>query len=190
MTQAARMDLESVNGVSLSSRFGQREMILEKQSRVSTKTSLRKLHLVIDFSQIMLDPDFIPNTVFMVLGKCIEFVQEFFELNPLSNIALSILKDKKCVLICPFKNGPSEIVKILTRLREKNRLGEDVYTEEHKDSEGAHTADIPSGKLEISRNNLDGEYDDCYLGTHERSTLVLCQRSSSNHRQQQHKGYK
>jgi Ssl1-like len=176
------MDLESVNGIPVSSTRETREMILRKHQRASMKTSLRKLHLVIDFSQIMLDPDFLPNTIFMVLGKCIEFVQEFFELNPLSNIALSILKDKKCMLLCPFKNGPSEIIKILTRLREKNRLGEDVYTEEHKDSEGAHTADIPSGRFLVNRYNFYGKHDDCYMGVDERSAPLFCSRSLGTHR--------
>lgn len=167
MSKPNQMDLESVAGVAVTTTLGQRELILQKHIKASMKTSLRKLHLVIDFSQIMLDPDFLPNTIFMVLGKCIDFVQEFFELNPLSNIALSILKDKKCILLCPFKNGPAEIVRILTRLREKNRLGEDVYTEEHKDTEGAHTADIPSGRFGLNRDYFDGEHDDRYVGTHE-----------------------
>ena len=59
---------------------------------------------------MMLEKDYNPNIVYVVLTRCIYFVQEFFELNPLSNIALSLMKDKKCIPVCGFKNSSTELV--------------------------------------------------------------------------------
>ena len=68
------MDIEATQTNTL-----KRDSILEKaRLSYSKKTSLRKLNLVIDFTQHMLEKDFIPNTMYMVLTKAIEFVEEFF----------------------------------------------------------------------------------------------------------------
>ena len=124
-----------------------RDTILEKAQVSSKKTSLRKLHLVLDFTQHMLEKDFNPNTLHMVLSKSIEFVEEFFELNPLSNIALSLIKDRKCLLQSTFKNNPSEIISILEHLKKKNNVSEETFLEDlNKDSEVVSTHDIPSGR--------------------------------------------
>lgn len=131
-----------------------RDSIVEKAQLNSKKTSLRKLHLVIDFTQQMLEKDFNPNTLYMVLSKAIEFVEEFFELNPLSNMALSLIKDRKCVLQSNFKNSPSEIISILEHLKKKNSVNEETFFEDfNKDSEVVSTIDIPSGiQPEFIRN--------------------------------------
>lgn len=124
-----------------------RESIIEKAKLASKKTSLRKLHLVVDFTQQMLEKDFIPNTLYMVLSKAIEFVEEFFELNPLSNIALSLVKDRKCLLQCGFKNSPSELISIMEHLKKKNSVNEETFLEDlNKDAEALSTHDIPSGR--------------------------------------------
>lgn len=127
-----------------------RDSIIEKAKISSKKTSLRKLHLVIDFSQQMLEKDFIPNTLYMVLSKAIEFVEEFFELNPLSNLALSLIKDRKCLLQSNFKNNPSELISIMENLKKKNSTNEETFLEDlNKDSEALSTHDIPSGTVSM-----------------------------------------
>lgn len=129
-----------------------RALVFDKYKENCKKTSLRKLHLVLDFTQIMLEKDFIPNTIYMVLSKAIDFVEEFFELNPLSNLALSLAKDRKCLLQTTFKNGPVELVAILEHLRKKNSISEEKFFEElNKDSEIVSTVDIPSGTLWIKK---------------------------------------
>lgn len=141
------MDIEVGQPTKLSFRDG----LVEKYRENSKKTSLRKLHLVIDFSQVMLDKDFNPNIIYMVLTKAIEFVTEFFELNPLSNIALSMMKDRKCNLLCDFENNPNELVRILDNLRKKNSISEDKFFEDlNKDSDtNVATTDIPSGTISM-----------------------------------------
>ena len=125
-----------------------RNSIIEKANLSNKKTSLRKLHLVVDFTQHMLEKDFTPNTVHMVLSKTVEFVEEFFELNPLSNIALSLIKDRKCVLQSTFKNNPNELISIMEQLKKKNSMIEETFLEDlNKDSEAVSTCDIPSGSL-------------------------------------------
>lgn len=133
---------------------------LEKSPKeTANKTSLRKMHLVIDFSQIMLEKDFFPNTIHMVLSKTTDFIQEFFELNPLSNMALSIMKDKKCVLLSNFKNNPSELLQIVENLRKKNSIAEEKFFEElNKDSEVAGKEDIPSGTISLE-NTLKATWE-------------------------------
>lgn len=144
-----------------------RDSIMEKYNVNYKKTSLRKLHLVIDFSKNTLDKDFQPNIIYMVLSKAIDFVQEFFELNPLSNIALSILKDKKCILLANLKNNPAEIVSVLENLRKKNSLSEDnLFEEFNKDPDAGTAADVPSGNTILLRRDIDGECFEGNLGAH------------------------
>lgn len=116
-----------------------------------TKTSLRKLHLVIEFSQIMLERDYPPNTIHNVLSKCIGFVEEFFELNPMSNIAVSLLKDRKCHLLINFTNNPKDITCEFERLMKKNSVGDDKFAEDfNKDADASGSQDIPSGVISVA----------------------------------------
>lgn len=138
------MDIENSNTQATTFR---RDLVLEKYRENSKKTSLRKLHLVLDFTQNMMEKDFNPNTIYVVLSKAIDFVEEFFELNPLSNIALSLAKDRKCILQTSFKNSPTELVALMEHLRKKNSVSEDKFFEElNKDSDVVSTVDIPSGR--------------------------------------------
>lgn len=137
------MDIENTNTQIITFR---RDQVLEKYRENSKKTSLRKLHLVLDFTQNMMEKDFNPNTIYVVLTRAIEFIEEFFELNPLSNVALSLAKDRKCILQTAFKNSPTELVALMEHLRKKNSVSEDKFFEElNKDSDVVSTVDIPSG---------------------------------------------
>lgn len=121
----------------------------EERVQRPKKTSLRKLHLIIDFSQVMLEKDFPPSLIHAVLVRAIEFVQEFLELNPLSNIALSFLRDRKCDLLCNFKSSPNEIIEILEKYLKKNSISEDKFIEDvGKENEKVNITDIPNGKAE------------------------------------------
>lgn len=152
------MDIEQSN-------LERRDEVLEKHKASHNKTSLRKLHLVLDYSKNMLDRDFLPTVVYMVLSKAIDFVQEFFELNPLSNLAISTMRDRKCNLVVNFKNNPTDLVAALENLRKKNNLGEDnLFEEFNKDPDADASLDVPLGSPRLSRRGVAGERAKGQLG--------------------------
>jgi hypothetical protein len=169
------------------SNLEKRDEMIEKYKANHNKTSLRKVHLVLDYSKNMLDRDFLPNTIYMVLTKAIEYVQEFFELNPLSNLAISTMRDRKCNLVVNFKNNPTDLVAALENLRKKNNLGEEnLFEEFNKDPDADASLDIPLGMPRLSRRDLDRELPEGDLGVDGRPATLLHEGSADDSRVFEH----
>lgn len=80
---------------------------------------IRHLFLIIDLSESMLDRDMRPSRLELTLKYAQEFVTEFFDQNPISQLGIIVTRDGMAERISPLGGNPVEHLKAL---QNKKRL--------------------------------------------------------------------
>lgn len=86
----------------------------EKRARLMKDTTplqrgiIRHLVLVLDLSFAMLEKDFLPSKHELTMAYAREFVREYFEQNPISQLAIIGMRDGIAVRICDMSGNPTE----------------------------------------------------------------------------------
>jgi len=63
---------------------------------------MRYLYICVDFSAAMLTQEYSPTRVQATMAMVLKFVHKYFEQNPLSQLGIIMIRDKKAEKLCPF----------------------------------------------------------------------------------------
>nr|CAG4651814.1 EOG090X05VA [Triops cancriformis] len=85
---------------------------------------MRHLFLIVDFSESMLLQDFKPTRQRCVLKLLEEFVQEFFDQNPVSQMSILITRNKRAEKVSELAGNPRKHILALQKLRDTPCSGE------------------------------------------------------------------
>lgn len=77
---------------------------------------IRTVVLVLDCSQVMREKDFRPNRHSLTVKYAVEFVHDFFEENPISQLAVVAMRNGLAHCVSPMSGNPSEHVDALHTL--------------------------------------------------------------------------
>jgi transcription initiation factor TFIIH subunit 2 len=80
---------------------------------------IRHLMLVLDMSSAMAEKDLLPNRYLLTLNYSVDFVREFFEQNPISQLGIVGMRDGIAVRISDMGGNPTEHIENLRRWAEK-----------------------------------------------------------------------
>jgi len=84
---------------------------------------IRNLVLILDLSQFMTDKDLRPNRYQLTLRYASEFVTEYFEQNPISQLSVVGMRDGLAARISGMGGSPSEHIKAIDALRSQEPKG-------------------------------------------------------------------
>ncbi|GLB01767.1 hypothetical protein AtubIFM57258_000177 [Aspergillus tubingensis] len=84
---------------------------------------IRHLILIIDLSQSMTEKDLRPTRYLLSLRYAQEFVREFFEQNPISQLGVLGLKDGLAVRVSDMSGNPTEHISAIQSLRDQDPKG-------------------------------------------------------------------
>jgi transcription initiation factor TFIIH subunit 2 len=84
---------------------------------------IRHLILVLDLSSAMAEKDLRPNRYLLTLRYAQEFVTEFFEQNPISQLGVLGMRDGIAVRISDMTGNPTDHIKAVQKLRESDPKG-------------------------------------------------------------------
>ncbi|KAK1832161.1 putative tfiih basal transcription factor complex p47 subunit protein [Podospora conica] len=102
----------------------------EKRRRLLRDTTalqrgiIRHLMLVLDMSFAMADKDLLPNRYNVTLNYAIDFVREYFEQNPISQMGIIAMRDGVAIRVSDMSGNPTDHIDNLRRsLEEQEPLG-------------------------------------------------------------------
>lgn len=84
---------------------------------------IRNVILILDFSSAMLEKDLRPNRYRLMLSYAIDFVSEFFDQNPISQLGIIGMKDGLAVLISELDSNPQHHLQALQDLKKQEPQG-------------------------------------------------------------------
>lgn len=84
---------------------------------------IRTLILTLDCSESMMEKDLRPNRHAMMIEYSIDFVHEFFDQNPISQLGIVTMRNGLGELISPVSGNPQEHVEALKSLRKQEPKG-------------------------------------------------------------------
>lgn len=85
---------------------------------------IRNFILVIDMSFAMLEKDLLPNRYQLTLNYAIEFVSEFYDQNPISQMGIIGMREGLAVLISDLSGSPHEHIAALNDFRKQEPKGD------------------------------------------------------------------
>ncbi|CCH60165.1 hypothetical protein TBLA_0C03620 [Henningerozyma blattae CBS 6284] len=105
--------------------------IIEQRKKRATKKIItpyqrgiiRTLVLVLDCSEIMLEKDLRPNRYSMSLQYAIDFVHEFFDQNPISQMGVIIMRNGLAHLVSQISGNPQDHIDSLKAMRKQEPKG-------------------------------------------------------------------
>jgi transcription initiation factor TFIIH subunit 2 len=99
---------------------------------------IRHLVLVLDLSEAMLEKDMRPNRFLVMLRTTVDFIRDFFEQNPISQLSVLGMYDGKCIRVSDLSGNPNDHITAIQRLRTGN--GKDDPPKEPKGSPSLQNA--------------------------------------------------
>ncbi|KAL9078325.1 MAG: hypothetical protein Q9157_002756 [Trypethelium eluteriae] len=112
ITKALERDLESL-----------KRARLKKNTTPTQRGIIRHLILVLDLSEAMAEKDFKPNRYTFVLRYILSYIREFFEQNPISQLALVGMKDGLAKPISELSGNPNLHLSAVRALMQKEGQG-------------------------------------------------------------------
>lgn len=84
---------------------------------------IRTLLLILDNTESMLEKDLRPNRYLMSLQYSIDFIHEFFDQNPISQLGIIIMRNGLAYLVSPISGNPQDHIDILKSMRKQESKG-------------------------------------------------------------------
>ncbi|KAF2454423.1 Ssl1-like-domain-containing protein, partial [Lineolata rhizophorae] len=78
---------------------------------------IRHVALVLDMSEAMLEKDMRPTRFAVMINYAIEYVREFFEQNPISQVSVMGMHDGICVRISELSGNPNDHIEAIQAIR-------------------------------------------------------------------------
>lgn len=85
---------------------------------------IRHLILIVDLSAAMTEKDLRPTRYLLTIRYCQDFVTEFFEQNPISQIGIIGMRDGLAVRVSDMSGNPSDHISNLQALRKEDPKGQ------------------------------------------------------------------
>lgn len=96
---------------------GRKRKRLRQDTQPFQRGIIRHLLLVLDLSESMLEKDFRPSRFHAVLMYAQQYVREFFEQNPISQLSVLAMHDGLCVRLSELSGNPNDHISMLQELR-------------------------------------------------------------------------
>ena len=101
---------------------GKRKRVLRDATPLQ-RGIIRHMVFVVDLSTAMMEKDFRPTRYLVTLRYAVEFIREFFEQNPISQVAMVGMRDGVAVRISEMSGNPVDHITALQRLRQDEPKG-------------------------------------------------------------------
>ncbi|ANZ73864.1 BA75_00821T0 [Komagataella pastoris] len=85
---------------------------------------IRSMVLVIDFSKVMSEKDLRPNRAALTISNAIEFVNNFFDQNPISQLGIVLMRNGIATLVSELSGNPNDHVEALRSIRRLEPTGD------------------------------------------------------------------
>lgn len=85
---------------------------------------IRTMVLVLDFSSVMREKDFRPNRATMMINYTIEFVSDFFDQNPISQLSIVIMRNGLAQAVTEVSGNPNDHIEALKKLKKVDPEGD------------------------------------------------------------------
>ncbi|KAI0464548.1 transcription initiation factor TFIIH subunit [Komagataella kurtzmanii] len=85
---------------------------------------IRSMVLVIDFSKVMSEKDLRPNRAALTISNAIEFVNNFFDQNPISQLGIVLMRNGIATLVSEVSGNPNDHVEALRSIRRLEPTGD------------------------------------------------------------------
>jgi transcription initiation factor TFIIH subunit 2 len=115
---------------------------LRKDTKPFQRGIIRHVVVVLDLSEAMLEKDMRPNRYISMINYAQDYVREFFEQNPISQMSILGMHDGVCIRVTELSGNPAEHVAAIQGLRSK---------EDGKEPKGAPSL---QNALELARATL------------------------------------
>ena len=93
---------------------------LRKDTKPFQRGIIRHVVLVLDLSEAMLEKDMRPNRFVPMINYSQDYVREFFEQNPISQMSVLGMHDGVCIRVSELSGNPAEHVAAIQGLRSKD----------------------------------------------------------------------
>lgn len=93
---------------------------LQRDTTPLQRGIIRHLVLVLDDSSAMMEKDLLPNRFRLTMSYAVEFVREYFEQNPISQMGIVMMRQGVANRVCPMTGNPAELIDGL-RAMEKDK---------------------------------------------------------------------
>lgn len=115
---------------------------LRKDTKPFQRGIIRHVVLILDLSEAMMEKDMRPNRYVAMINYTQDYIREFFEQNPISQMSVLGMHDGVCIRISELSGNPTEHVTAIQGLRSK---------EDGKEPKGAPSL---QNALELARATL------------------------------------
>jgi transcription initiation factor TFIIH subunit 2 len=115
---------------------------LRKDTKPFQRGIIRHVVLVLDLSEAMMEKDMRPNRFITMINYTQDYIREFFEQNPISQMSVLGMHDGVCIRVSELSGNPAEHVAAIQGLRSK---------EDGKEPKGAPSL---QNALELARATL------------------------------------
>lgn len=92
---------------------------LRKDTKPFQRGIIRHVVLVLDLSEAMMEKDMRPNRFYTMINYTQEYVREFFEQNPISQMSVLGMHDGICIRVSELSGNPAEHAAAIQGLRSK-----------------------------------------------------------------------
>ncbi|KAF1923770.1 TFIIH basal transcription factor complex p44 subunit [Didymella exigua CBS 183.55] len=92
---------------------------LRKDTKPFQRGIIRHVVLVLDLSEAMLEKDMRPNRFYTMINYTQDYVREFFEQNPISQMSVLGMHDGICIRVSELSGNPAEHAAAILGLRSK-----------------------------------------------------------------------
>lgn len=121
MIQASARDIDDafaqLKNEQVSNKDADRRLRLRQDTQPFQRGIIRHLVLILDLSEAMLDKDMRPNRYIVTLRHAQEYVREFFEQNPISQIRVLAMHDGVCIRVSELSGNPNDHITAIQELR-------------------------------------------------------------------------
>ncbi|RAR07854.1 tfiih basal transcription factor complex p44 subunit [Stemphylium lycopersici] len=93
---------------------------LRKDTKPFQRGIIRHVVLVLDLSEAMMEKDMRPNRFITMVNYTQDYVREFFEQNPISQMSVLGMHDGVCIRVSELSGNPAEHVAAIQGLRSKD----------------------------------------------------------------------
>jgi transcription initiation factor TFIIH subunit 2 len=92
---------------------------LRKDTKPFQRGIIRHVVVVLDLSEAMMEKDMRPNRYYAMINYAQEYVREFFEQNPISQMSVLGMHDGICIRVSELSGNPAEHAAAILALRSK-----------------------------------------------------------------------
>lgn len=119
-----RIQVSGIQSITLSQELSPKPCRTLKDTTPLQRGIIRHLILIVDLSAAMTEKDLRPTRYLLTIRYCEEFVTEFFEQNPISQLGILGMRDGLAVRVSDMSGNPTDHISNLQALRKDDPKGQ------------------------------------------------------------------